>query len=215
MFEWLRRLWGPQELDGPDTHELPVRGSRRVRVIDTETTGLAAHDRLVSFAGITLTDYEFGAELDAIYAVFNPMCHLHPAAARVNGWDDETLKRQEPFASCAEAIHEWLSSCDLLVAHNAAFDMRFVQREFELTGMPPVPTAAYCTLEGARRLWPDQPANLNACAARFGYARSVRSVHNPVEDAWLAANLFRVLNGLSPGRSPPLVLPGPANLRTA
>jgi hypothetical protein len=61
------------------------------------------------------------------------------------------LRLQDPFAAHAAYIHTVLPHSDeLLPAHNAAFDIRFIIRELRLSGLPAL--TSNCTMKGYRAL---------------------------------------------------------------
>jgi DNA polymerase III epsilon subunit-like protein len=68
--------------------------------------------------------------------VFNPGTENHRDAERIHGFSDSALRLQDPFAVHAADIWRFLTSYELLVAHNAAFDPRFINREMRLSGLP-------------------------------------------------------------------------------
>jgi DNA polymerase-3 subunit epsilon len=183
----------------------------RVVVFDTETTGLHEHDRIVTLGAVRI---ENGRILTrkVIYGVFDPRRDCHPAAAKVHGWDDWTLRHQDLFADHALGIHAWFSWADILVAHNASFDMRFLQRELRKAGQDELDLPVHCTMQQARGAFPGEKASLDAMLARFGLARAGKQ-HGALEDALLTACLFLKLNGVD---HPDLALgqlPDPVNLK--
>jgi len=184
--------------------------SQQVIILDTETTGFQRYDRIVSLAAIKANADSDEAEI--LYRCFDPRKDSHPEAARVHGWDDWTTRFQDLFADHASELRDWLSDCDLLVMHNAEFDLHFVNRELRKCGLPPLSAPAYCTLERAKAVWPGS-ASLDVCAKRLGLSRATEK-HHPVEDAFFTWGLYRHFNGARPlaGRDR---WPDPENLRPA
>ena len=184
--------------------------SKRIIILDTETTGIQPYDKIVTLAAIRTNSANDHTEF--LYRCFDPRKDSHPEAFRVHGWDDWTTRFQDLFADHATELHRWLSESDLLVMHNAEFDLHFVNREFRKCGLPPLPVPAYCTLQQARTQWPGS-AGLDACAKRLGLER-ISSKHHPLEDAFLTWNLYRYFND-----APPMARranwPDPENLRAS
>jgi DNA polymerase-3 subunit epsilon len=166
----------------------------------------------VSFASIQLAGDEMQEQ--GSYLVFDPRRDSDPEAAKIHGWDDWTLRFQDLFQEHAKALHDHLSGADLLVMHNAEFDLHFVNREFRKVGLPPITVRAYCTMLQARSVWAGQPANLGACAARVGLSRS-SLIHSAFEDAFLTMNIFRFLQGNKKIYRLTMDLPKPTNFRAA
>ena len=106
-------------------------------VFDTETTGLDPRDghRLVEFAGIELVErVPTGRHL---HVYVNPGRSMPAEAQAVHGLTDDFLADKPRFASVAGELQAFLEGATL-VAHNAAFDMRFLNFEFELCGRPAI-----------------------------------------------------------------------------
>jgi exonuclease, DNA polymerase III, epsilon subunit family len=166
-------------------------GGTRALVIDCETTGLGADHRVVTFAALALVDGEpTGGHL---HLVFNPGRRNDPVAASIHGWHDAILARQDPFDRHADRVHEALGSADVVVAHNLGFDAGFLRREFGRLGRQLAFRAAYCTMQHYRRAYPgERRATLDACLARLGHRRRGQ-LHGALEDALLAACVFRHL----------------------
>lgn len=183
---------------------------KRIIILDTETTGVQRYDKIITLAAIRIGST--GGDVEFLYRCFDPRKDSHPDALRIHGWDDWTTRFQDLFADHATELHRWLSESDLLVMHNAEFDLHFVNREFRKCGLPPLSAPAYCTLQQARTRWPGG-AGLDACAKRLGLGR-VSSKHHPLEDAFLTWNLYRHFND-APPIAPRDYWPDPDNLRPA
>ena len=124
-----------------------------VAFCDVETTGLGNHDRIISFGGIGMISRDLAKGrpgLAYLYLVFDPDRRNSRAAERIHGFTDSALRLQDPFAVHAADVWHFLTSYDLIVAHNAAFDLRFINREMILSGLPALTRPIYCTMKGYR-----------------------------------------------------------------
>lgn len=184
----------------------------RIIVVDTETTGVQPFDRLVSLAAIRIENGEINLNR-ALHLLFDPRKDSHPQAAAVHGFDDWTLRHQDLFASLAPGIRLWLGWADLLVMHNAAFDMRYLAREIRKAGQPPLTAPTFCTMTWAREN--AMPQRLDACASRLIGVDRTGEHHSALQDALLTAAILLNIEGRS-CRLPDLaMLPGlPKNYRT-
>jgi len=188
----------------------------RLFFVDVETTGLHRSDRIVSFAGILLTTKDLAqAQLNIkhVHLLFDPGRKSHPEAETLHGYDDWTLRHQAFFSEHATVIRELFDAADLIVAHNAEFDIGFINREFEALGESPIGNPIYCTMQAYRQTGYAGRASLDAIAHRIGLVRAGKR-HGAFEDAWLTMMVYLWLNEC-PYRAPFNVVPnpGPANMR--
>jgi DNA polymerase-3 subunit epsilon len=162
---------------------------------DVETTGLGNHDRIVSFGGIGVISRDLAkGRLAYLYLVFDPGTGNRYGAEQIHGLSDSVLRLQDPFAVHAADIWRFLTSYELLVAHNAAFDLRFINREMRLAGLPALTGPVYCTMQGYRALGLGGSASLSAVCRHIKLARA-GDLHDAIEDAWLAMQIYLWLHG--------------------
>ncbi|HEY4981467.1 MAG TPA: exonuclease domain-containing protein [Pseudolabrys sp.] len=156
--------------------------------VDVETTGLHSTDRIVSIGAIWLPTAclsEPSFPISYIHLIFDPGRTSHPKAEEVHGFDDWTLRHQEPFGLYAERIRRFLQSGNLIIAHNAEFDIGFINRELATAGQPTLDKPICCTTEGYRAADLGASASLKSVCATMGLRRQGK-VHGALEDAWLA-----------------------------
>jgi DNA polymerase-3 subunit epsilon len=163
-----------------------------VAFCDVETTGFGNQDRIVSFGAIGMTSRNLAKgrlDLEYLYLVFNPGTANGRVAAQIHGFSDSTLRLQDPFTVHAADLRCFLGSYELFVAHNAAFDLRFINREMSLSGLPALNRPVYCTMKAYRALDLGGSAALNAVCRRIRLARA-GDLHDAIEDAWLAMQIY-------------------------
>jgi DNA polymerase III subunit epsilon len=168
-----------------------------VAFCDVETTGLGNHDRVVSFGGIGMISRELVTgppDLAYLYLVFDPGTANRRGAEQIHGFSDSALRLQDPFAVHAADVWRFLTSYELLVAHNAAFDLRFINREMRLSGLSALTRPVFRTMKGYRALGLDGSASLSAVCRHIKLAR-VGDLHDAIEDAWLAMQIYLWLHG--------------------
>jgi DNA polymerase-3 subunit epsilon len=170
--------------------------------VDVETTGLSHYDRVVSLGAVWLStaSVENGPfPVSFVHLIFNPERKCHPAATKVRGYSDQLLCEQEGFSARAQFIGEYLNSADLIVAHNVAFDVPFVNRELSHSGQAQLRRPVFCTMQGCReRQLPS--ASLEHVCEKIGLHRDTRR-HGALEDSWLAMMIYLWLHDL-PGARP-------------
>lgn len=123
-------------------------------VIDTETTGGSAEDnRVIDVAVFHVRD---GIILDKFETLLNPGVSIPDWITALTGIDDGMVKGAPTFAEIAPKLREFLSR-GVFVAHNAAFDYGFIQREFLRLGEA-WEAPRLCTVRVARHLFPELPS---------------------------------------------------------
>jgi DNA polymerase III subunit epsilon len=185
-----------------------------VAFCDVETTGLGKDDRIVSFGGIGMISDDNGrSHLAYTYLVFDPGKRNHRGAEQVHGFSDWVLAVQDRFEVHAAQVWRFLTSYELLVAHNAAFDFRFIDREMTSAGLSSLSRPTYCTMKGYRALGLGGSASLSAVCSHIKLARSGQ-LHAAIEDAWLAMQIYFWLHDGPVQRRLPVSLPRtPSNFR--
>jgi DNA polymerase-3 subunit epsilon len=159
-------------------------------IFDTETTGLDnREDRVIEIGGVELENqFPTGRTL---HIYINPGNRkVHPDALAIHGITDESLKDKPPFADVVDQILEFFGDARW-VAHNATFDMGFINAEFARLGMPPIAIERVTdTLALARRKHPMGPNSLDALCRRYGIDNSHRAKHGALLDSELLAEVY-------------------------
>jgi DNA polymerase III subunit epsilon len=164
-------------------------------VFDTETTGLdpLQGDRLVEIGCIELVN-RF-ATGKTFHCYFNPERDMPESALNVHGLTSEFLNDKPLFAAKAEQLVEFLGDAPL-VAHNAMFDLGFLNAELERAGRAAVSRERMIdTLLLARRKHPGGSNRLDDLCARYAIDNSRRTKHGALLDAELLAEVYVELIG--------------------
>lgn len=165
--------------------------SRQI-VLDTETTGLSADngDRVIELGCVELLNRKLSGNDLHIY--LNPERESHEDALKVHGLTTDFLRDKPKFAAVADEIVEYLRDAELII-HNAAFDVGFLNKEFDRIGLPPLRTfvaEVTDTLAMAKMVYPGKRNSLDALCDRFGVDRSNRTFHGAKLDAQLLADVY-------------------------
>ncbi|MBO0903266.1 DNA polymerase III subunit epsilon [Jiella sonneratiae] len=164
-------------------------------VFDTETTGLdPAVERVIEIGGVELWNHiPTGREF---HVYIRPEGRkVDPAAFDVHGISDEFLADKPVFAEVLDDFLGFFAE-GRLIAHNANFDMRFLNAELERLGREPIgPERVVDTLAMARRKFPMAPATLDALCSRFSIDTSRRDKHGALLDSQLLADVYIELIG--------------------
>lgn len=164
-------------------------------VFDLETTGLRPGTaRPCEIGAVRVESLELGERFQALG---NPGARLQPAVAALTGLRDEELRRAPPVGA---AVRRFLAFAgdSVLVAHNARFDLAFLDAEtMRLTGRR-IEATSVDTVGLARRLLGRRPANLASLAHRF--VTNARPCHRALPDAEATAEILLVLIGMAQER---------------
>ena len=164
-------------------------------VLDTETTGLdpAEGHRIIEIGCVELINYLPTGRVYHTYV--NPERDVPLEASAISGLKTDFLKPFPVFAKIADDFLSFLGE-DKLVIHNAPFDLKFLNAEFDRLGHPLfLPYRATDTLKIARTKFPGSPVSLDALCRRFQIDLSSRTKHGALVDAELLAKVYLELLG--------------------
>lgn len=172
-------------------------------IFDTETTGLDSRDdRIIELGGVEMVNrFPTGR---TFHFFINPQGRqIHADAQAVHGITAEDLADKPIFGAIADEFVQLIDGAKL-VAHNANFDIGFINAEFARIGLPPIqPERVVDTLALAKRKHPMGPNSLDALCRRYGIDNSHRTMHGALLDSELLAEVYIELIG---GKQAALVL---------
>lgn len=172
-------------------------------ILDTETTGLSAKEghRIIEIGAVEMINYSLTGEKLHLY--INPEREIDEGAQAIHGISGEFLQDKPVFSAVADAFLEFVGD-DMLVIHNAPFDVGFLNAELERCQKPLLQDVRVTdTLALARQKFPGAQASLDALCRRFQIDNSHRDLHGALIDADLLAGVFVELQG---GKQPALAL---------
>jgi DNA polymerase-3 subunit epsilon len=165
-------------------------------IFDTETTGLSHSkgDRIIEIGAIELVNKFPTGNIYHQY-INSDGFPIHPDAERIHGISAEFLEDKPVFSAIAPGFLTFFSNA-LLIAHNARFDIGFVNSELKRIGKPPISNEVVIdTLEIAKRKHPMGPNSLDALCRRYGIDNSHREKHGALLDSELLAEVYIELLG--------------------
>lgn len=164
-------------------------------VLDTETTGLdpASGHRVVEIGCVEMIGHvRTGSHF---HTYLNPGRDMPPEAERIHGLSGAFLKDKPVFKTVARAFLEFIGDSPLVI-HNAGFDLKFLNYELDVLGLPLIGMErATDTVLMSRKMFPGSPANLDALCKRFNIDLSARTKHGALLDAELLADVYLELKG--------------------
>ncbi len=181
--------------------------SLREIVWDTETTGFEpeAGDRIVEIGAIELIGHVPTG--NTFHKYIDPQRDMPQGAFEVHGLSTEFLRGKPVFAEIGAAFLAFVGDA-MMVAHNASFDMKFINAELRWAGLPTIPDERKIdTLAIAKRKFPGARLSLDALCARYGVDNSAREKHGALLDSEILAEVYLELIG---GRQPGLEMGAPA-----
>ncbi|MGM0827216.1 MAG: PolC-type DNA polymerase III [Bacillota bacterium] len=144
--------------------DLPLEDSTYI-VFDVETTGLSAvYDTIIELAAVKIRD---GEVIDKFESFANPHHPLSATTIELTGITDDMVQTAPDINDVLHDYHKWAGE-DILVAHNASFDMGFLNTGYQKAGLPKATNPVIDTLELARLLYPQfKNHRLNTLAKKF------------------------------------------------
>ncbi|MBL6822963.1 MAG: DNA polymerase III subunit epsilon [SAR86 cluster bacterium] len=172
--------------------------TKKLIVLDTETTGLEVEQghRIVEVGAVALADRK-RTDLH-FHSYLNPQRSIDEEAEKVHGLSMERLSSEPEFSEIAESFLEFVEG-SILVIHNAAFDLGFLNAELKRASSQYPTLEEICDVEDtllmARNKFPGQRNSLDALANRFEVTGYDRSFHGALLDANILADVYIHLTG--------------------
>lgn len=168
----------------------------RIIVLDTETTGLDPEtgDRIVEIGCIEL-DEKRKPTGRYFHEYVDPEREVPLAAVKVHGNTRENCIEQgggQKFKDVAQRLQDFIRGATIVI-HNAVFDTKFINAEFQKCGMPAMEDickSIFCTLKYAQAKYPRQRNNLDALCKRFGIDNSARELHGALLDSEILVDVY-------------------------
>ena len=173
-----------------ETHALDDRllAQLTYTVFDTETTGLdpSAGDEIIQIGAIRIVNGRL-LKNETIDQLIDPRRALRPESVQIHGITEDMLQGQPLIERALPAFREFCEDT-VLVAHNAAFDMRFLQMKEETAGVS-FRQPVLDTLLLSAVIHPNQESHrLEAIAERLGI--DVIGRHTALGDAIVTGEVF-------------------------
>src|SRR5437899_5233762 len=185
----------------PLGHDLLLEEATYV-VVDLETTGLRpGSSQICEIGAVRVRGLEIEAEFETLV---NPGMPMAAGVSALTGLSDRQLRGAPPPAV---AVHRFLAFAgdSVLVAHNARFDLAFLDRETErLTGSR-IAGPVVDTVSLARRVLEGRVARASLASLAHFFGTSARPCHRALPDATATAEILLALIGLAQERGAPSV----------
>lgn len=166
-------------------------------VLDTETTGLEPSQghRIIEIGCVEVVNRKLTGR--TYHQYINPQREIDDAAIEVHGITNEFLADKPTFDKIADDFIEFITGAELVI-HNAAFDVGFMDHEFNLAKKGIVTadvSKVLDTLLLARQMHPGQRNSLDALCKRYEIDNSHRELHGALLDSEILADVYLAMTG--------------------
>ncbi|HUH21905.1 MAG TPA: exonuclease domain-containing protein [Gaiellaceae bacterium] len=163
-------------------------------VFDLETTGLSAQrDRICEIGAVRVQGLEL---VDSFQSLVNPGVALPGPVERLTGLRTAELRRAPPVRKVLPRFLAFAGD-DLLVAHNAGFDQRFLERELQVREGRRLSQPPLCTAALARRLLEGRLRKVGLASLAHFFGVGTTPCHRALPDAEATAEVLLCLIGLA------------------
>ncbi len=174
--------------------KLKLQGPRQL-ILDTETTGFYFQDgdRIIEVGAIEMINRKLTGS--SIHIYINPEKPVGDSV-QVHGITDEFLVDKPKYAEIADTLFEYLKGAEI-IAHNATFDMNFLDMEFKRVGLPALSEVCEVTdtLALAKNKHPGQKNSLDALVRRYEIPARDRTFHGALLDAEILSDVYLAMTG--------------------
>ncbi|MCH1623747.1 PolC-type DNA polymerase III [Fredinandcohnia quinoae] len=160
-------------------------------VFDVETTGLSAvYNTIIELAAVKMKNGEI---IDRFESFANPHHRLSATTIELTGITDDMVNSAPEIGDVLKRFYEWAGD-GILVAHNASFDMGFLNVGYKKIGYEKATNPVIDTLELARFLYPEfKNHRLNTLCKKFDIelTQHHRAIYDAEATGYLLAKLLK------------------------
>ncbi len=168
----------------------------RQLIMDTETTGLDAlkGDRVIEVGIVEMVGRKFTGEKLHVY--INPQRGMDEEVIRIHGISEAFLADKPTFDQVAKSLYDFMDGAEI-IAHNASFDMNFLNMEFAKVGLHDFAERVRVTdsLAMAKQQYPGQKNTLDALVRRLDVGKQDRTFHGALLDSEILAEVYLAMTG--------------------
>jgi DNA polymerase III epsilon subunit family exonuclease len=184
-------------LAAPPGRDLPLEIATFV-VVDLETTGLRPVRSAICEIGAVRV--EALLPTGTFQTLVDPGVPLPPVIAGLTGIVDRDLRGAPPAGTAVRRLLDFAGDHSVIVAHNARFDLAFLDREVDLLTGRRLAAPVVDTVGLARRLLAGRVARVGLASLSHFFGTSVRPCHRALPDARATAEILVALVGLAQER---------------
>ncbi|MEQ1448303.1 DNA polymerase III subunit epsilon [Acinetobacter lwoffii] len=174
--------------------KLQLHGPRQL-ILDTETTGFYYQDgdRIIEVGALEMINRKLTGS--SIHIYINPKTPVGDSV-NVHGITDEFLQDKPLFEEISQVLFDYLHGAEI-IAHNATFDMNFLDMEFKRAGFKALSEVCDVTdtLALAKSKHPGQKNSLDALVRRYEIPQRDRTFHGALLDAEILSDVYLAMTG--------------------
>ncbi|MCU4614721.1 DNA polymerase III subunit epsilon [Acinetobacter lwoffii] len=174
--------------------KLQLHGPRQL-ILDTETTGFYYQDgdRIIEVGALEMINRKLTGS--SIHIYINPKTPVGDSV-NVHGITDEFLQDKPLFEEISQVLFDYLHGAEI-IAHNATFDMNFLDMEFKRAGFKALSEVCDVTdtLALAKSKHPGQKNSLDALVRRYEILQRDRTFHGALLDAEILSDVYLAMTG--------------------
>ncbi|ULQ60195.1 3'-5' exonuclease [Brucepastera parasyntrophica] len=165
---------------------LAIPGEAVFTAFDTETTGLdPKQNRVIEIGAIR---FDAGGIISRFNVLINPGIPIEADISAINGITNEMVAKQPAIHQVLPDFLQFIGS-SILIAHNAPFDISFINEELSRMDSPVLNNSCVDTRIFAKEVFPGQPKYaLQDLAVSFGI--KAKQAHRAEDDARVCMELF-------------------------
>lgn len=162
---------------------------KREIVLDIETTGLdfSSGDKIIEIACVELINKVVTGRL--FHSYINVDININKRAFEIHGISKMFLKDKPSFKKISKSLLSFIRKSDI-VAHNASFDVGFINNELQIHSLCKLNNQVIDTLKVAKVRFPNTLVNLNSLCRKFNIDTDERKKHGALTDAILLSKVY-------------------------
>ena len=162
--------------------------NERKLILDTETTGLSFDtDKIIEIGIVELKDNILTQNY--FHEYINPEKDISLSAQKVHGISNKFLIDKPIFSKIAQKFLDFIKD-DIIIIHNAEFDLSFINKELQNCGFSRINNIVIDTIKLAKKEFPGQAVNLDSLCRKLDVNNTRQNYHGALLDATLLSKVY-------------------------
>ena len=163
-------------------------GNERKLILDTETTGLNFEvDKIIEIGIVELKENILTQNY--FHKYINPEKDISLSAQKIHGISNDFLINKPVFSEIAQEFLDFIKD-DILIIHNAEFDINFINKELQSCGFNKINNTIIDTIKLAKKEFPGQAVNLDSLCRKLNVNNTRQNYHGALLDATLLSKVY-------------------------